>query len=66
MKFVKAVIYRSEFSDLEFAVPVQAVRRGFTKIQCQACEGSGRFEITEEDSQKCVRCSGRGYVEVSL
>lgn len=66
MKFVKAVIYRSELENLEFPVPMQEVRRGFTQIKCQACEGSGMFEITEKDSQKCVRCSGRGKIGVTL
>ena len=47
-------------------VTEEDVKNGHTTIECPSCEGSGVFEIAEEDSQGCVECSTAGEIKVPV
>jgi len=50
----------------EVGVSEEDIRRGFTRIECLECEGTGVFVITDFDYQECVSCKGTGEVVVSI
>ena len=50
----------------EIEVSEEDVGRGFTHVECSACEGTGIFVITDSDHQECVSCKGTGEVVVSI
>lgn len=65
---MKAVVYRPVMDDIELEVTEQDVARGFTEMECPACDGTGRF-FAHPDPEKeppCVECSTRGTRIVSL
>lgn len=63
---MKIEVYRGDSLITESIVTKEHIRRGYTTIECPSCEGTGVFEITDEYSQKCVECSTKGEIVVSL
>jgi len=68
----KAKVYKQAFDyDLPFNNPIEIdvsesdIERGFSQIDCPACEGTGRFELPDGDA-KCNTCKGTGKRYVSL
>jgi len=62
---MKAHIYRNgRLATTE--VTETDIKNRHTKIECPSCEGSGVFEITEDDSQDCVECSTAGKIKVPV
>ena len=62
---MRAVVYRPILGDVELEVDEEDIRKGFTHMTCPACRGTGVFQLPEDEA-KCVECSGRGRVGVSL
>ena len=60
---MKMVVYPR---DEEIDVSEEDIRRGVVHVECLACDGTGTFYITDDDSQECVPCSGTGEVPVSI
>jgi Zn ribbon nucleic-acid-binding protein len=62
---MKAQIYRNgRLATTE--VTEEDVKNRYTRIECPSCEGTGVFEISEEDSQDCVECSTAGEIKVPV
>ncbi len=39
---------------------------GFWVVDCEDCDGTGVFEIHDDDRQPCVACKSTGYAVVCL
>lgn len=63
---MKARIYRPVMEDETIEVTPEDVARGYTHIECGACQGTGVFQITDDHEIDCVECSTRGTRAVSI
>lgn len=67
---MRAVVYRTVMDDVELEVTDRDARRGFTEMECPACEGTGvcfwHPGYPDDEGPGCVECSTRGTVGVSL
>lgn len=41
-------------------------QRGYIYIPCEDCEGTGQFELLDDEYQQCVLCRGIGKVICGL
>jgi DnaJ-class molecular chaperone len=61
---VKAEIYCQSFNGF-IEVEVDS-NEEYLKIICTDCDGTGVFEITPQDKQKCNNCKTSGFILVNL
>lgn len=64
-----ARIYRQAYDDSDYGcVEVSAADEdyGFTSCICPDCNGTGLFEISNDDVVMCVPCKGTGRQWVTL